>query len=135
MATADAIRGYVITLRNRQDITQSAVAAASGLQRRAYILWETGESEDIKAPVLLNVLEAVGGWVPHLDQLAGRTIEDGVMLAESWLELTPEERAAYRRLLTSSNGRARLLRTLIRLSDDPELRGRAQGYLDHLLES
>lgn len=133
MATADAIRGYVVTLRRGQKISQDTVAERSGLKRRAYILWETGISTDIKVPVLLNALEAVGGWAPHLYQLIDCTEEQGVELAEAWLELTPDERAAYRRLLTSNNGRAKLLRSVIKLSDDPELRGRAQGYLDSLL--
>ena len=37
MSTADAIRGYVVTLRREQGITIERAAKAAGLEKRAYI--------------------------------------------------------------------------------------------------
>lgn len=134
MASADAIRSYIITLRTRQDISQEDVADAIGLTRRAYIYWEKKTTRDIKLPIVVKALEAVNGWVGHLGQLATASENEARDLANAWLNLSPKERQAFNDLLSEEAGRQRLIRSALEVTDDPVLQGRLQGYLDGLRE-
>ena len=134
MSSADAIRTYVIHLRTQQRISQDSVATAAGLTRRGYIMWETGDIKDIKLPVLLKVLEAVGGWVAHLRNLDNASEEDANALAAAWLKLSPPERENLRTLFDSEDGRIHLIQSVLDLAEDPELKGRLQGYMLALQE-
>lgn len=58
--TGDAIRGYVIKIREHVGISQDRLAERIGMPVRTYIAWETGETKDIKAPLLLKALQVFG---------------------------------------------------------------------------
>src|SRR5262245_18601858 len=105
MSFAEAIRAYIITLRTGQGISQEKVAEAVGLTRRGYIMWETGETRDIKLPTVIKALEAVRGWACHLSQLATANETDARELAGAWLRLEPKERQAFTDLLSEEAGR------------------------------
>lgn len=134
MATADAIRGYIVTLRRNQDIKVNEAVTASGLQKRGYLLWEKGTTEDIKAPNLLNLLSLVGGWAGHLPELVDADEATGIRLAEQWLGLPKSIRDEYNRLISSAEDRVKIMRTIATVSNDPEARGIAQGYLERLAD-
>lgn len=84
MATEDAIRGYIVTLRKLRDVKQADLAAAVGLQRRAYIDYEMGRTPDLWAAGLLSALRYLGGSFDHLRDLArpSATFTDGREMAE-----------------------------------------------------
>jgi transcriptional regulator with XRE-family HTH domain len=134
MSSAEAVRTYIITLRTRQRISQEVVADAVGLTRRAYIMWETGETKDIKLPILMRALRAVGGWVEHLNQISEASEDEAKAVADAWLELSAVERKALRTMFSSDDGRSQVLRSVAELTDDPEVQTRLRGYLDRLQE-
>lgn len=83
--TGDAIRGYVIKMREHSKISQDKLADSIGMPQRTYIAWETGETKDIKAPFLLKALQVLGAPFAHLERLVDKRYEDGARLAESWI--------------------------------------------------
>lgn len=110
--TGDALRGFVIRLRDGRGVSQDKLADAIGMPRRTYIAWETGEIKDLKAPPLLKILQELGVPSLWLERLVDKRYEDGARLADEVLsqvqvveELTrprtgPVDAAVLSRLLT-----------------------------------
>jgi transcriptional regulator with XRE-family HTH domain len=112
--TADALRGYIKTLRQHREMSQDKLAKAMGWSRRAYIDWETGATRDIKAPQLVRGLLVLNG---SFEQVAAftdaATFEDGEHQARKWLLEEPRIQAAVRELETGdASRRAEAARTL-----------------------
>jgi transcriptional regulator with XRE-family HTH domain len=87
----DGVRGYIRTLRDGRGYTQEQLALAIGLKERAYSLWETGKTEEIKATLLLRALRILRGSFQFLGLLENASAEEGERLARSWLALKPEQ--------------------------------------------
>jgi transcriptional regulator with XRE-family HTH domain len=115
MAYAEALRGFISHLRKEQDVSQRALAEAIGVARGTYIAWETGETKDLKVPLMVRALRFFGVPLDHLEGLATvDTEEEGRELADKWLKLSPEERAQQERIHTK-------FRRVVELGDkDPE---------------
>lgn len=86
--SADAMRTYVATLRRGRGVSQKDLADRIGMNARTYLSWETGETQDIKAPYLLRAVEVLSGSADHLMRLADDRLgaEEGRKLAEVILE-------------------------------------------------
>lgn len=114
MASADALRSYIAALRQEQGYSQNTVANSIGMAPRTYIAWETGETQDIKAPVVIRAIKFLGGAFKHLAELDEASEEEAAQKARDWLKLTPEQRAQEERIQAK-------MRRVIELSDeDPE---------------
>lgn len=98
VAGSDALRAYISTLRSVQGYSQDAVADSIGIARRTYIAWETGETKDIKAPLIIRAIKLLGGAFGHLADLDEATEEEAERKAREWLKMTPEERAQVERI-------------------------------------
>lgn len=90
VVTGDGVRGYIRALRDGRGYTQEQLAVAIGLKKRAYSLWETGGTEEIKATLLLRALRILRGSFQFLGLLENATAEEGQRLAQSWLAMKPE---------------------------------------------
>jgi transcriptional regulator with XRE-family HTH domain len=109
--TGDAIRGYVVKLREHSGLSQDKFADRIGMPQRTYLAWETGETKDIKAPYLIKALQVLGAPFEHLGRLVDKRYEDGAQLAERWIsresvvaaltppDATPEEQRRLNRLI------------------------------------
>jgi DNA-binding XRE family transcriptional regulator len=98
MASADALRSYIVALRQGQGYSQDTVADRVGMARRTYIAWETGEIKDIKAPVVIRAIKFLGGAFKHLAELDDVTEEEAAKKARDWLSLTSDQRAQEERI-------------------------------------
>ena len=76
---------YITTLRQAQNINQDRLAEAMGIARRTYLAWESGETKDIKTPLLIRALRFLGGSFNHLALLDGASEDAARTLAEDWL--------------------------------------------------
>lgn len=126
---------YLRLLREHQRLSRQAVAEALSTSDSQIERIELGQT-NTRGTMWFQVAELLSANIVELARLltdARADKGDGAAAAEAWLALTSEERAAYRRLLASTNGRARLLRSVARVAEDPEMRSQAQGYLDRLL--
>lgn len=113
MAYSDALRGYIVELRTQQGVSQKTLAEAMGIARNTYIAWETGETKDIKTPLVVRAIKYLGGLLDHLALLESAE-EQGRTVAREWLALSPEERQQLARVESK-------LRRVIELSDkDPD---------------
>lgn len=84
--SADAIRGYIRTLRKERKVTQPALAKAMKMALRTYKDWELGNSADIKAPYLLRAVEFLHGSYKQIAGLSEEaTTQDGEALARAWV--------------------------------------------------
>lgn len=106
--SADAIRGYIRTLRQERKVTQPVLAKAINMALRTYKDWELGNVTDIKAPYLLRAVQFLNGSYEQIASLPDEaTAEDGEALARAWVveqlgptpNETPEERARLTRLI------------------------------------
>lgn len=89
--SADALRGYITTLRNGRNFTQQQLADAIRMAKRTYISWETGHTKDIKTPYLLRALKVLNGSVDQVAELVdSSTKADGEGLAKDWLAQNPQ---------------------------------------------
>lgn len=81
---AAAIRGYIVRLREERGVTQEELAPVVGLKRRAYVDWETGATEDLKAAAMCAAFRYLRGSFDHLRDLSrpGTTRADGERMAE-----------------------------------------------------
>lgn len=115
MSYADALRGYVSHLREGNKVSQRTLADAMEIARNTYISWKTGETKDLKYPLLMRALRFFGVPAEHLSKLADlETEEEGRQLADSWLVMSPEQRQQVERIQTK-------LDRVIALSEhDPE---------------
>lgn len=99
MAYADALRGYISHLREEKGTSQRELAEAMGIARNTYIAWETGETKDLKAPLLIRALRFLSVPLEHLEELVdAETEEEGRALANRWLQFTPEQQAQANRI-------------------------------------
>lgn len=98
VASADTLRAYIAALRQGQGYSQDLVADSIGMARRTYIAWETGETKDIKAPVIIRAIKFLGGAFKHLAELDEITEAEAEQKARDWLKLTPEQRAQEERI-------------------------------------
>lgn len=113
MAYSDALRGYIIELRTRQGVSQKALAEAMGIARNTYIAWETGETKDIKTPLVVRAIRYLGGLLDHL-ALLDSAEDQGRTVAREWLALSPEERQQMARI------ESKLRRVIALGEEDPE---------------
>lgn len=56
MAYSDALRGYLSHLREENKVSQKTLADAMGIARNTYIAWETGETKDLKVPLMIRAM-------------------------------------------------------------------------------
>jgi len=99
MAYSDALRGYLSHLREENKVSQKTLADAMGIARNTYIAWETGETKDLKVPLMIRAMRFLHVPLEHLDELAdAETEEQGRAIAESWLKMTPEQQAQVDRM-------------------------------------
>lgn len=113
VVSAEAIRGYVRTLRQERKISQPKLAEAIKMALRTYKDWELGETAKIDASYVLRAVRFLNG---NFDQLADleddATQKDGEDLARKWITRddvlaefasvpsnTPQERARINRLI------------------------------------
>lgn len=90
MSVSGAIRVYIATLRDEQHISQDALADAIGMPPRTYKAWESGPTEDIKAPYVIRAIKALGGAFEHLADLEDE--DSAARLARDWVRLSPDQR-------------------------------------------
>lgn len=86
IVSADAIRGYIRTLRQEEEKTQEDVAEAIRMAVRTYKAWELGKTKDIKTPYLIRAVHFLQGSLDQIADLADdATQEEGAELARRWL--------------------------------------------------
>lgn len=84
--SADAIRGYVKTLRRERKKTQPDVAKHIDMPLSTYKDWERGITKDIKTPHLVRIIRFLKGSFDQIAELSDKsTIEDGEVLAKDWV--------------------------------------------------
>jgi len=143
MAYADALRGYITRLREKQGVSQRALAEAMGVARNTYLLWETGDTKDLKTPLVVRALRFLGVPLDQLEQLVGaETEEEGQQLADSWIESTKEGRTKlariedkFRRVIELSDEEPERVRQVIErlradARSDPAILDIVMAYLD-----
>lgn len=100
----DGLRAYIRLLRQSQRVSQEQLADAIGLSRRAFIYWETGQTDDIKLTPIVKAIAYLRAPIEHVQQLVATeaTAAEGEQLAQAWLandqqpvkiERTPEANA------------------------------------------
>jgi transcriptional regulator with XRE-family HTH domain len=113
IVSADALRGYVRTLRKGRGVSQAKLADAIKMALRTYKDWELGTTIGIEAPYLIRAITFLKGSFDQLVDLPDTaTNEDGIRLADQWLTREqvvaefaphsnemPEEAARVNRLL------------------------------------
>ena len=101
MSYADALRGYISHLREENKVSQKTLAEAMGIARNTYIAWETGETKDLKVPLMIRAMRFFRVPLEHLEELADAETEDqGRQIADTWLKMTPEQQAQVSRMQT-----------------------------------
>jgi len=101
MAYSEALRGFISHLRKEQKISQKALAEAIGIARGTYIAWETGETKDLKVPLMVRALQFFGVPLERLEAIGEAETEDeGRQIADDWLKMPPDERAQAERIRT-----------------------------------
>lgn len=66
MSYADALRGYLSHLRKENKVSQPVLAEAMGIARNTYIAWETGETKDLKVPLMIRAMRFFHVPLEHL---------------------------------------------------------------------
>jgi transcriptional regulator with XRE-family HTH domain len=136
----DGVRGYIRALRDGRGVTQGQLALAIGLKERAYSLWETGKTEEIKATLLLRALRVLRGSFQFLGLLEDASTEEGERLARSWLALTPEQQqmadefAANMAALAALPDQERVMRLLTDLRREAQFDATVLMVLEDLLQ-
>lgn len=142
VSESDALRAYIATLRSRRGLSQDALADAIGMGRRTYIAWETGETKDIKTPLVIRAIKVLNGAFEHLGLLDNATEEDGRRIADEWAQLSPEQQIQMQRIQSKAqriielneHDPARLEQVVARLredaSTDPAVLDMVLAYLD-----
>ena len=99
VSASDAVRVYIRTLRDVQEISQDTVADAIRMARRTYTAWEAGtEIKDIKAPALIRAIKFLGGAFNHLEALEDASDAQAEQIARNWLKLTPDQQMQVGRI-------------------------------------
>lgn len=83
----DGLRTYIRLLRQSQRVSQEQLADAIGLSRRAFIYWETGQTDDIKLTPIVKAIDYLHAPIEHVQQLVATeaTAAEGEQLAQAWL--------------------------------------------------
>lgn len=112
---SDPLRAYIVALRKGKRLSQPALAEAAGVKPRTYIAWENGETSSLDIGVARAIVQVLDGAFEHLDLVLGMTADQARLLAEHWITLSAEERAAAR------SGATKLQRIVALSADDPLL--------------
>lgn len=113
VVSAEAIRGYVRTLRQERKISQPKLAQAIKMALRTYKDWELGVTAKIDASYVLRAVRFLNGSFDQLADLEDdATQKDGEALARKWITRaevvdafaptpneTPQDRARINRLI------------------------------------
>lgn len=138
---SEALGTYLKSLREGQGLEAKDVLAQLGERLGRKIdpsrLWraESGKAwpDGDFLTVLADILHARLEDFAWIQRNPAATAEDGRALAKRIL--TQEDRDYVAALANTDTKRAALLRRIAAMSDDPELIGRIQGYLDGLERS
>ncbi len=85
--SANALRGYVRTLRIGRGATQAEVAERVGMPLQTYKDWERGATKDIKTPYLLRAVRFLRGSLEQVAEMPDSAgAEDGERLAQAWID-------------------------------------------------
>lgn len=106
---AEAVRAYIRALRDASPYTQKQFAKEIGLSERAYIDYETGETQELKQSSLVRALELLcAPYEDVRDLILGNSNADvGRDLAIKRLEPSVQER--IRALEATEEGRQALI--------------------------
>jgi transcriptional regulator with XRE-family HTH domain len=127
-----AVGAYLRALRSHQGLSQGKLAELVGVAGNTIWRIEAGEQEP-RAGQLAALLTALHGRIEDIQRLitdSAATAADGEELAGRILTLA--ERDSILALADTDEKRARLLRRIAQLTENPELRARIEGYLDGL---
>lgn len=127
-----AVGTYLRTLREAQDMSRARLAAQVGTHESQIVRIEAGD-QDSRGSLLLRIVAAVHGSADDVQRLAmddTATADTGRELAER--VLSHEQTASIWALADTDPKRAALVRRILRMTDDPEVIQRLQGYLDAL---
>jgi transcriptional regulator with XRE-family HTH domain len=113
-AMVDPLRAYVRELRSLAGLTQQEVADRLGLTRRAYVLWETARTNDIKLGHARALIRLLGGSMQHLDMLDEMSADEARNLAIEWAKLSAPDRERAER------ARAKFARVIELSPNDPQ---------------
>lgn len=116
---AAAVRAYIRLLRDKRGFTQKEFGPKVGLSERAWIDYETGDTQELKQSTLVRVLEVLK--VPYEDVrtliLGDQDANRGEQLA--LMRLAPDIRSRIEELGSTEEGRAALIEAARRYLDDP----------------
>lgn len=127
-----AVGMYLRTLREGQHLSRAAIATLVGTHESQIVRIEAGD-QDTRGSQLMKIVAAVKGSLDHVMQLmlddqadehAGRDLAERV--------LSQGEVSTIWAAANTDPKRAALVRRIIRLTDDPAIVSRLQGYLDAL---
>ena len=136
MIMSAALGGYIKQLRVRQDLVQTDVQrrVESALGKKLDISrfwgveagerWPQGDFLTALIVVLRGSLDDMSWFIEHPDASA----EDGAARADA--RLTSRERALICEIAQTPEGRQRVIRRVMELTEDPYLEARINGYLD-----
>lgn len=80
--SANALRGYIKTLRTERGVTQAEIADRIGMPLPTYKDWERGVTKDIKTPYLVRAVHFLRGSLEQIASISdAATTEDGADLA------------------------------------------------------
>lgn len=92
--SAQAIRGYIRTLRTERGATQAEVADHIKMPLTTYKDWERGITKDIKMPFALRAVKFLRGSLDQVAEMSDETTAaDGEAMARAWVQ-SPLAKAA-----------------------------------------
>lgn len=127
-----AVGAYLRTLRSQQGLSQGKLAELVGVSGNTIWRIEAGEQEP-RASQLAALLTVLRGRIEDVQRLISdslATVMQGEELASD--AILRVERDRILALADTDEKRARLLRRIAELTENPELRARIEGYLDGL---
>lgn len=127
-----AAGAYLRALRTHQGLSQGKLAELVGVSGNTIWRIEAGDQEP-RAGQLAALLTTLRGRIEDIQELISSTTAtaaDGEALAERML--TQTESNALLALANTDDKRAKILRRIAKLTENPDLRSRIEGYLDGL---
>ena len=127
-----AAGAYLRALRTHQGLSQGKLAELVGVSGNTIWRIEAGDQEP-RAGQLAALLTTLRGRIEDIQELISSTTAtaaDGEALAERML--TQPESNALLALANTDDKRAKILRRIAKLTENPDLRSRIEGYLDGL---
>lgn len=127
-----AAGAYLRALRTHQGLSQGKLTELVGVSGNTIWRIEAGDQEP-RAGQLAALLTTLRGRIEDIQELissATATAADGEALASQ--VLTQAERDAVFARANTDDKRATLLRRIAKLTENPDLRSRIEGYLDGL---